>query len=85
LPGTGGTGIIPRLCGLPRTATPGDTGEYTPAATARAGVLQVQQDWSSVTEAAGRPNPGTVAFNGEPSLDVSLILSPSKEAGSSSE
>src|SRR5690606_29915491 len=41
--------------------TPGVTGEYTPAVKARAGVLQGSSPRSSVTEAAGKPNPGILA------------------------
>src|SRR5690606_8806694 len=67
--GTGGRPLAPRLHQVAREPrilglricappTPGVTGEYTPAASARAGV---PLERGSATEAAGRPNPGTIA------------------------
>src|SRR5690606_1039418 len=58
----GGRRKIRRLreCAPP---TPGVTGEYTPAALPRAGV---PPRGGSATEAAGRPNPGTIARRPRP-------------------
>src|SRR5690606_10339457 len=49
---------LPSPVRAPRPPTPGVTGEYTPAAIPRAGVPRSLLP-GSVTEAAGRPNPGT--------------------------